>query len=214
MNARKRELLRDFPWDENYPKLVAFAEWLIQGKTWSSNILPKGQTAESIVRDVIGKTFSEERNWDPERGELLPWLKWVIRSEVSHLAESASKKKDVRLDDSDENDPAVDRIEYKADHQSYLKPRVVSPEETMIAIESEDEIKASARAKIDLLLEACNGRSELEDIVYAICDGKCSAKAQSLSDYLGRPVKEIYSHLQALRRRASKIRIEAQDGRE
>ena len=31
-------------------------------------MLPKGQTAESIVQDVIAKTFNEERNWDPEKG--------------------------------------------------------------------------------------------------------------------------------------------------
>lgn len=214
MNARKRELLRNFPWDENYPKLVAFADWLIQGKTWNSNILPKGQTAESIVRDVIEKTFSEERNWDPERGKLLPWLKWVIKSEISHLAESASNKKDVRLDHFDDNDPRGNRVEYEAGRQPHVKPQVASPEETMIATESENEKKASARAKVDLLLEACGGRPELEEIVYAICDGKCSAKPQDLSEHLGRPVKEIYSNLQALRRRASKTRIEAQNGRE
>lgn len=208
MNAKKRRLLRDFPWEENYLRLVAFAEWVIQGKTWNSNILPKGHTAESIVRDVIAKTFSEERNWDPERGELLPWLKWVIRSEISHLAESASNKKEVRLDD--DNSSSMDRIEHQAGRQSYTKPRAVSPEEAMIATESDGELKTSARARVDLLLEACNGRLELEEIVYAICDGECSAKPQSLAEYLGRPVKEIYSHLQALRRRASKIRIEAQ----
>lgn len=204
MNARKRELLRDFPWDENYPKLVAFAEWLIQGKRWNSNILPKGQTAESIVRDVIAKTFSEKRNWDPERGELFPWLKWVIRSEVSHLAESASNRRDVRLDQFDCDEP---------EPQSPVKPRVISTEEMIIATESDDEIKASGRSKVDLLLEACNGKPKLEDIVYAIYDGRCSAKPELLSEYLGRPVQEIYQDLRALRRRAANIRIEVENGR-
>ena len=193
MNARKRELLRDFPWDENYPKLVAFADWLIQGKTWNSNILPKGQTAESIVRDVIAKTFSEERNWDPERGELFPWLKWVIRSEVSHLAESASNRRDVRLEQSDCDEP---------EYPSPVKLQLNSPEDGMIATET-----------VDLLLEACNGKAELEDIVYAISGGECAAKPKLLAEYLGRPVQEIYQDLRMLRRRAAKIRIEVEDGR-
>ncbi|MCZ7547624.1 MAG: hypothetical protein M5U11_00500 [Anaerolineales bacterium] len=193
---------------------MAFAEWTIQGKAWNSDILPKGQTAESVVRDVIEKTFSEERNWDPDRGELLLWLKWVIKSEVSHLAESASNKKDVHVDQLDGDDPEMDRIEYEASHQPYVKPLVVSPEEAMIAMETEDEIRTLARSKIDLLLEACNGQPELEAIVYAISDGKCLPKPQSLEEYLGKPVKEINQHLRTLRRRASKIRIEAEYERE
>lgn len=189
MNTKKRELLRNFPWEENYPKLVAFTDWLIQGKTWNCNILPKGQTAESIVRDVIAKTFSEERNWDPERGELFKWLKWVIRSEVSHLAKSASNRKDVRLDQPDCDEP-----------ERQLPQRLLagSPEEAI-----------AARETIDLLLEACNGEPELEDIVYAVSE--CSTKPKLLSEQLGRPIQEIYRDLRILRRRAAKIRIEVQD---
>lgn len=191
---------------------MAFTEWVIQGKNWNSNILPKGQTAESIVRDVIAKTFGEERNWDPERGELLMWLKWVIRSEISHLAESASNKSDVRLDHLSGNDPAMDRIEYEIGRQSHIRQQVASPEETIIASEVEEEVKAYTSLKIDWLLEACAGRPELEEIVYAISGGKCPAKPQALSEYLGKPINDINQHLRALRRRASKIRIEAKNG--
>ena len=109
LNERKRRLLQDFPWDEAYPKLVAFAAWVIQGRNWNSNILPKGQTAQTIVEDVIAKAFNEERDWDPDRGDLLTWLKWVIRSEISHLAESASNKSDLRLDHSAEKEKATPR---------------------------------------------------------------------------------------------------------
>ena len=214
MNDKKRRLLMDFPWEETYPKLVAFAEWVIQGKSWNAGVLPKGQSAESVVRDVIAKTFSEERNWDPERGDLLQWLKWVIKSDISHLAESAANKRNVRLDDPNISDPAADRIEYNAGSESRARPQTVSPEEKMVAVETEDELKASARLKIDSLLEACNGRPELEEIVYAICDGKCSAKPQDLSRFLGKPIEDIYQHLRLLRRRASKIRIEAENERE
>jgi len=214
LNEKKRRLLNDFPWEETYPKLVAFAEWVIQGKNWSSGFLPKGQTAETIVRDVIAKTFGEERKWDPERGDLLNWLKWVIKSDISHLAESAANKRDMHLDHLHNNDPAVDQIEYKAGRESRVRPQSISPEEAMIALEAEDELMAAARLKIDSLLEACSGKPELEEIVYAISDGKCSAKPQDLSRYLGRPIKNINQHLRALRRRASKIRIEAENGRE
>ncbi len=207
LDARKVELLRNFPWEENYPRLIASAEWLIQDKIWNSGLLPKGCTAESIVRDAIAKTFSGQRNWEPDKGDLLMWLKWVIRSEISHLAESAANRAELRLEEIG----AAERSRHRAS-QSQLQ--VGSPEEAVIHEEVEEERYALARSKVDALLDACSGRPELERIVYAISDGKCTPKPQDLSEYLGRPVDEIYQNLRALRRRASKIRIEAENGRE
>lgn len=214
MNARKKQLLRDFPWEEHYPRLVAFAEWLIQGKRWNSNRLPKGHTAESIVRDVIAKTFSEERNWEPDRGDLLTWLKWVIRSDISHLAESTSNRVEIPLDQAGEHDLGKSEREKKPSQPVGIKLRTGSPEEALINAETEAENAVKARSKIDALLEACDGRPELEEIVYAITDGKCEGKPQELSEFLGRPISAVNQQLRALRRRASKIRIEAQNGRE
>lgn len=213
MNAKKKQLLIDFPWEEHYPKLIAFTEWIIQGKNWNSDTLPKGQTAESIVRDVIAKTFSEERNWDPERGDLLTWLKWVIRSEVSHLAESAANRTQVRLDQVDDNDSPLGGSDVRHLQSSQKLLLISSPEEEFMDAEIQAEKAIDARFKIDALLDACSGRPELEEIVYAIVDGKCDAKPQELSAYLGKPVDEIYQNLRALRRRASTIRMEAKNGR-
>lgn len=209
MNAKKKQLLIDFPWEEHYPKLIAFTEWIIQGKHWNSNSLPKGQTAESIVQDIIAKVFSEERNWDPERGDLLMWLKWVIRSEISHLAKSASNRTEVRLDYAGENDSSAGGPDIRQRQPSPQKLRIGSPEEAVMAAETDAEKTLAARSKIDALLEACSGKPELEEIVYAVVDGQCDAKPQDLSEFLGRPVDEIYQNLRALRRRASKIRMEA-----
>lgn len=213
MNAKKKQLLLDFPWDEHYPRLVAFTVWIIQGKHWNSDSLPKGQTAESIVRDVIAKTFSEQRNWDPERGDLLMWLKWVIRSEVSHLAESAANRAEVRLDQVGENNSPADGPDIEQRQPSTHRLRIGSPEEMVMDAETEAEKTVEARLKIDALLEACSGQPELEEIVYAIVDGQCDAKPQKLSEHLGRPVEEIYQNLRALRRRAANIRMEARNGR-
>ena len=213
MNAKKKQLLIEFPWEEHYLSLIAFTEWIIQGMRWNSNSLPKGQTAESIVRDVIAKTFSEERNWDPERGDLLMWLKWVIRSEVSHLAESASNRSEVRLDQGGENDSPASGSDIRQCQRSPQTLHIDSPEEAIIAEETEAEKTLEARSKIDALLEACSGKAELEEIVYAIVDGQCNAKPQELSEFLGKPVDEIYQNLRALRRRALNIKMEAQNGR-
>jgi hypothetical protein len=158
--------------------------------------------------------FSEVRNWDPEKGELLMWLKWVIRSEISHLAESAANRTEVHLDQAGENDSLASGLEIRSYQPAPQKLRIGSPEEVVMAMETEAEKVIAARSKIDALLEACSGKPELEDIVYAIIDGQCAAKPQELSEFLGKPVDKIYQNLRALRRRAYKIRIEVQNGRE
>lgn len=214
MNSKKKQLLTDFPWEDHYPRLVAFADWIIQGKHWNSDLLPKGQTAESIVQAVITKTFSEERNWDPERGDLLIWLKWVIRSEISHLAESASNKVEVHLDPIGEDESLAGDPNFKPYQPRSQKLCSKSSEELVMAAETDAEKVVAARSKIDALLEACSGKPELEKIVYAIVEGKCTAKPQELSNFLGKSVSEINQNLRTLRRRASKIRIEVRDGRE
>lgn len=213
MNAKKKQLLVNFPWDEHYPRLVAYAEWLIQGKHWNSNTLPKGQTAESIVRDVIEKTFSEKRDWDPDRGDLLTWLKWVIKSEVSHLAESAANRIEVHLVWAGENDSSADGPDLEQHQPSPQRLMTRSPEEMVIDADTEAEKTAEAQSKIDALLEASSGHPELEEIVYAIIDGQCGGKPRELAQFLSRPVEEIYQNLRALRRRAEKIRMEARNGR-
>lgn len=177
-------------------------------------MLPKGHTAETIVRDVIEKTFAEERNWDPDRGELLPWLKWVVKSDLSHLAESAANQKDVHFGRFDNNETELDQIEKESNKQPHIQKNFLSPEDAMVVIETKEEAIELARLKIDLLLDACKGKSELEEIVYAICEGKCSAKPQALSEYLGRPIDEVNQQLRTLRRKAAKMRIEADYGRE
>jgi DNA-directed RNA polymerase specialized sigma24 family protein len=212
LNAKKKQLLLDFPWDEHIPRLVAYTEWLIQGKHWNSHTLPKGQTAESIVRDVIEKTFSEKRNWDPDRGDLFTWLKWVIKSEVSHLAESAANRTEVHLDQAGENDSSADGPDVEQRQPSPRRQLIGSTEEMVMDAETEAEKTAEAQSKIDALLEACSGQPELEEIVYAIVDEQCDGKPRELAQFLGRPVEEIYQNLRSLRRRADKIRMETRNG--
>ncbi len=197
MNPKKIELLRNAPWDEIYVKLFAYAEFLIDRLSWNDNRLPKGYTPETIVQDVIAKTFSEDRNWDPDRGELFPWLKWVVKSEISHLVESASHRNETSIDQY-EDELSLHRLERKTSQSIAYNPRDTNTER-------EEETRRN-KERIDALLEACDGRPELEEIVYAICDDECSPKAQDLADHLQRPVKVIYQNLRALRRRADKIK--------
>lgn len=213
MNAYKKQLLLDFPWGERYPKLVAFAEWCILDMQWNSGVLPMGHTAESIVQEVITKTFSEERNWKPEEGDLLMWLKYVIKSEISHLAESLTNRVEVSLDPADGDDSKDNEPDFKQPQSSEQEFCVASPEEIVINAETEEMKITVAKSKIDALLEASSGHPELEEIVYTILDGKCGPKPRELAQILGKPVEEIYQNLRSLRRRSEKIRLEVRNER-
>jgi DNA-directed RNA polymerase specialized sigma24 family protein len=199
------EQLRNAPWGEIYPKLVAYAEFVISKYSWRTGSIPKGHTSESIVQEAISKTFNGDKNWDPERGKLLSWLKWVVRGDVYRLYNSKSHPPegiyDVEFEgfEMDENDElAVDRAEFRAN--DYLPDGHIGipPENIIVATEL-------VKLKVDVLLEACNGRDDLEEMVFALIDGKCTPKAQSLAECLDRSVEEIYQQLRTLRRRAAKI---------
>ena len=211
MNAKKKELLRTAPWGNIYATLVGHALWEVARYSWRTDTLPKGHTPESIVQEAIEKTFSEEKNWDPERGELLPWLKWVVKGDIYRLYHSSSHPKGIYvygLESFEENDDiALDKAEYK--NNDYLPDEHIakSPEDLVSSAEIEKERSLITKLKIDALIESCNGKPELEEIVYTLTGDKCSSDAQSLAQYLGRPVKEIYQQLRALRRRAEKILI-------
>jgi len=164
------------------------------------------------VQEALTKTFSGEKRWDPERGDLLSWLRWVVRGDVDRLYHSKSHPPegvyDVELEsfEMDEDDElALDKAEHRAGE--FLPDGHIGtpPEDVTIAIETEEEKAILTKLKIDALLESCNGRNDLEDIVYAINDDKCLPKTQSLTKYLGRSEKESNQQLRALRRRAAKI---------
>jgi hypothetical protein len=142
---------------------------------------------------------------------LLLWLKWVVKGDINRLYNSASHTKGIYvygLESFEENDDiALDKAEYK--NNDYLPDEHIakSPEDLVSSAETEKEKSLITKLKIDALIESCDGKPELEEIVYTLTGDKCSSDAQSLAQYLGRPVKEIYQQLRALRRRAEKIII-------
>ena len=204
--------MRNAPWYDIYPKLVSFAVWEVGRYSWHTDTLPKGHTPESIVQEALEKTWNEDKNWDPDRGELLPWLKWVIKGDIDRLYHSASHPKKIYVVSleglEEEDDTALDKIEYKG--KEYLPDEHIakSPEVAIVALETEKKKASLTKLKIDALIEACNGIPDLEEIVYAIIGDKCSPDAQSLAKYLGRPVKQLYQQVRNLRRKATKIMTE------
>jgi DNA-directed RNA polymerase specialized sigma24 family protein len=201
--------LQSEDWGRIGKMLIAFGIYWARRYPWQTGDgwdLAKGSSIEDIVQTVIRKTFDGTRNFDPEKGKLLPWLKDQVKSEIDALFNSASQRRDKSAPAKEgEIDNSAEPADIPADRVAALSAAFrLSPEESVL---KDEEI----RERVDAIFAAAKGDDELEAIVDAIMDG-CSPKAQALSNRLGVDVKEIYTRTRRFRRRATKI-IEDQNGR-
>jgi hypothetical protein len=200
-----RQLQRQ-DWGDIGNALVAFAIYWAQRYSWQTGDgwdLAKGSSVQDVVQTVIRKTFDGTRRYDPRLGELLPWLKDQVKSEIDALFNSASQRNDQPLLIAQ----AVDYPDQSADMPA-RDARAVSalfrlnPEELVLHDEA-------IRARVNAIFTAADNDAELVVIVEAIMDG-CSPKPQALADRLHVGVEDIYVRTRRLRRRATKI-LEAQN---
>ena len=74
--------------------------WLTANYRWryGNNFeLAVGVTVEDIVHEVIEKTMNGTRQWDPDKGELLPWLRDQVKSVMGNLVRSAAHRRGLQL---------------------------------------------------------------------------------------------------------------------
>jgi len=163
-----------------------------------------GKTLEDVVQQVILKTIAGRRKWDPNKGDLVPWLKMQIVSVLDALAKSAPHRYEVLMNDEENQEVLQDKKEYNA---SRIDPDSrASQDPELIAIEQE-EIHAKERdaeLKIDALFRAVAGEAELEEILDAIMSG-CDERPRYLAEELNISVEEVYNRKKRLRRRALTI---------
>lgn len=187
--------------------MLSFALWWASRYRWSygsPEILPQGYELADVVQRIILQTINGERNWDPDKGELLPWLKDQIKSVIDALAKSASHRKESSL--FSDNDGLIERekIIAKEINPSENHDRM-SPEEFFIYLEQEQERSERASNKSSALFYAVEGDTELEEILEAVMDG-VELKARFLAEKLEVPVEDIYNRLKRLRRKAMSIK--------
>src|SRR5262245_23361962 len=70
-------------WQRIYPILLDYSVRQTKFKN-----LPKS-AARDFVQESIARLFVEKRKWDPNKVDLVKYLKGVIRSLASHMTESA-----------------------------------------------------------------------------------------------------------------------------
>lgn len=199
------ERLQAADWATIGKNLVAFAIWFARTNYgwWDpdSDPLPKGMKLDDVVQQVVLKTISGQRRWDPAKGPLEPWLKDQVKSELDALYHSAARRRESHSVDVVEGNDGSEEVpaRHKRDDPRQV-PHAPSAQEK---VEEREEEELAAK-KIGALFEQVAGHPELEDILSAIMGG-CEPKPQALADALGVPTSEMNNRLKQLRRRATGI---------
>ena len=142
--------------------------------------LAPGISLADVVQRVIEKTLSGERQWDPTKGPLVPWLKDQIKSVLDALAKSAPHRHETQALAGE------DKAERVGIGAASPPP---NPEEQLLQAE-----------RVNTLFQAVSGEQELEEVLEAVMNG-CEPKPRYLAAELGVPVENINNRLKRLRRR-------------
>ena len=191
------EYLQNVDWVAIGKSLLVFTIWRAQIYRWRSGDtqdLALGKTPEDIVQEVIEKTISGERQWDPSLGPLVPWLKDQVKSILDALYKSAANRYEyATLTEDPDPDPGE-----PGDLQQAKDPRAV--EASIPGLKEQVEKRFELDEQINQVFTVVNAQPELEEIVVAILDG-CEAKPRYLAEKLGVPISEINNRLKRLRRK-------------
>lgn len=215
LNPKAFAQLLEADWEAIGKRLLAFAIWRAQlywGFVNANTALPKGLGVEDVVQQVIEKTLRGQRKWDPEKGDLEPWLKDQVKSELDALAKSwaAKHERPVLLDDKgEENWRTVAATATKRNPERTT--RTDNPETLLVEEDQQREEKLLAEDLVSLVYEAANEIKELVDIVEAIQNG-VEFKPRYLAEELDVPVDEMYNRVRRLRRRSLSARREIENG--
>lgn len=200
--------LREADWPSIQRKLLSFTLGITKTLRWrgvrgvsdTEGELIAGVSCKDLVQDLIRKTLSRDRKWDPDRGPLMPWLKQNMRSEIDALVKSAANRHE--QDDADEEgneltDTTSPTTFTAAAVSSATIDLAQDPADVILHQAEHEEIKK----KLDPFYEAAAEFPELAEIVEAIMNG-CEPKPRFLAEELGVPISEMYNRLKRLRRLA------------
>ena len=195
MQSRKltildQETLRLFleaEWSTIYRTLLAHTVWQARRYRWSCSghlDLAAGYTVEDVVQEVIVRALCGTRRWDPERGQLLPWLESQARSIIDALVKSASHRHEV--------------------HTSEVGGFDFAQSANPLIILEKREAEVQNQERVQALFQIVEGEPELSEILQVILDG-CEPWPRYIALALDISVREVDNRLKRLRRRALRV---------
>jgi DNA-directed RNA polymerase specialized sigma24 family protein len=209
LNPNTFNQLKNADWGTIGKRLLAFAIWWARKYDCSvveTLEVAHGMTLEDVVQHVIVKTLSGERQWDPEKGPLEPWLKDQIRSVIDAQYNSAPHRHETQLADEIEQDSRpVDSVPQQ--EASVVATEPSTPEDQIL---EEEEAQLVSR-QVGLLFQAVEGEPELEQVLDAAMKVS-DPRPRFIAAELGVPVDDIYNRVRRLRRRFYALEQEMTDG--
>jgi len=196
---RVLQLLENADWKDIILKLTHYALLRARVYSWKSgksDQLLGGKTPEDIACEAIEKVLSGTRDWDPDKyPNLLTHLKWVVKSDMEHLASSLEHQATGRMPEPGEGDEGYETI---------LDSSSQTPEEELIAREKQDfeeKVKAELYAMV-------KGDEDLEMIL--LCFEEGMDKPEIIASQTGWDVSKVYNLKRKLLRKAAKLRVSPQ----
>lgn len=199
------EQLRDANWRTIGKELAAYALARVRTYRWRTGNrrdLAEGQQAVDLAAEAIRRLMDGTRRWDPNEVALVPFLRGVVDSLVSHLADSADNARQVRIPDGEDGEELGDRFEFDAarnDHHGLLPDRPPDPETVLAAHRRE-----FADKRLDQLLDEVKDNADLVAVVDALMRVD-EPKPAAIAEHLGLEVSEVNNRLKRLRRTADRL---------
>jgi hypothetical protein len=187
VNRKAEEILtgmNDDQWEKIFDELVCYAKRKSRKHyRTGGDLLPNGDSFESLVNTAIQKLYSGERDWNPDqRPDLLIHLKGIVRSLLSHSVESFDNRRFVA--EADEPEMATWRYSGAKDP---------------CAIFLEKERQLIADRALGLLVTKCKDDRIALDMIGLMHEG--ITKPDILAQKLGIEPKQIYAAAKRLDRK-------------
>lgn len=196
--------LQEADWKAIGKQLAAYATWKAQNFAWRSGNhkdLACGLQGVDIAQIAIEKVITGERAWNPERGELLPYLKGVVDSLMSHMADSLDNSLQTRFSEDKEEKELLDHTDFQAARHDDFG--LLSADQRRQGADSDGENERVAE-----LFAAVEGKDDLMAVLDVMMSSG-ETKPAEIAAELGLEVTEVYNRLKRLRQTAWDIKRQA-----
>ncbi len=197
MKAEIFRKLHEADWKAIAKELVAYATWKAQNFAWRTGDhkdLALGLQGLDIAQTAIEKVLTGERAWNPERGDLFLYLKGVVDSLMSQMADSLDNTIQARLAEDEEGKDLPDRTEFQAlRHDDF---GLLSAHQRSRGTNSDVENERVAK-----LFAAIQGEDDLMAVLDVVMSSG-ETKPAEIAAELGIEVTEVNNRLKRLRRAA------------
>ena len=201
VNVEVFRTLQETDWEAIGKQLAAYATWKAQNFAWRTgdhDDLALGLQGVDIAQIAIEKTLTGEREWNPARGKLLPYLKGVVDSLMSHMAGSLDNSVQARLAKDEEGKELFDRAEFQAVRHNDFG--LLSSHQRRPGTNSD-----GGSERVAELFAAVEGEDDLVAVLDVVM-GSGETKPAEIAVQLGVEVAEVYNRLKRLRRAARDIK--------